>query len=117
MIKVINKIPQIDSITLEEKKDFYLLNISYTPRYGFGMVNNGSANCPNDGKYDFINIGDIEAWENCEIHKPITEIQLTFPERTYDMFMQRDKETETFLFCKKSFFSNMKELVSLNYRD
>lgn len=123
ILEVINRIPQIDSVELEEHNDFYMLRVSYTPRYGFGMVQKGSAfNVKIDGgyeDYDFITIGDIEATENWKVgdeFTPETEIRLKFPEKTYDMFMDRNKETEIYVFCKESFY-NCKELVRLNYKD
>jgi len=123
LIEVVDKIPEIDSITLEEKKDFYILTVSYTPRYGFGMIYQGSSSIPNDDgvweSFKTITISDIDAWENWkdgDEFKPKTEIQLRFPKQVYGMSLDREKETETYLFFKKNFFYNRKELVSIDYR-
>ena len=125
ILEVVNRIPQIDSVALAEKKDFYILTVSYTPRYGYGMIGQGSAfnvggiGKENSDRFEFITIGDIEAFENWKVgdeFTPETEIRLRFPETVYNMFMDRDKETETYLFCKRSFY-NYKELVRLSYKD
>ena len=120
LIEVMDKISEIDSITLEEKKDFYILTISYTPRYGFGMISRGSVYCPDEGSWDYVKISDIEAWENWkegDEFKPQTEIRLRFPKETYGMSLDRGKETETYLFFKKNFFYNRKELARIDYKD
>lgn len=120
LIEVVDKIPEIDSITLEEKKDFYILTISYTPRYGFGMISRGCVSCPNEGSYEYVKVSDLEAWENWKSgdeFAPQTEIQLRFPKQVYGMSLDRDKETETYLFFKKNFYFNRKELVRIDYKD
>jgi hypothetical protein len=123
ILEVVNRIPQIDSVALYEKKDFYILTVSYTPRYGYGMISQGSSCHTNEigvfDYYQFITISDIEADENWKIgdeFKPQTEIRLRFPEIVYNMFMDRDKETESYIFCKSSFY-NYKKLVRLSYKD
>lgn len=100
MIEIIDKIDEIQNIVLEEIKDMYILSISYHPRYGFGMIHFG----PNH-----IEIGDIEKYENEEEIK-VTQINLNFPEKTYFVYNGREKETESFLFCKESFFKDRKKI-------
>jgi len=125
ILEVVNRIPQIDSVALYEKKDFYILTVSYTPRYGYGMINHGSSfhvggmGNENSDRFEFISISDIEAYENWKSgdeFKPETEIRLRFPEAVYNIFMDRDKETESYIFCKRSFY-NYKKLVRLSYKD
>lgn len=123
ILEVVNRIPQIDSVALAEKKDFYILTVSYTPRYGYGMINQGSSYSSDENgvsdNYTFIMISDIEAFENWKSgdeFKPETEIRLRFPKEVYNMFMDRDKETESYIFCKRSFY-NYKTLVRLSYKD
>jgi hypothetical protein len=117
MIEVVDPIPQIDRITLEEGKDFYQLCISYTPRYGWGIIQHGSCFGPNkEDCYDYIKVANLEDWENEDIDiaisTPQTEIRIVFPEQVYFYFEQRDKETDHVVFAKMSFFKDTKELFS-----
>lgn len=120
MIEINNRIPQISSITLEEKDDFYLLEIEYCPRYGFGVIDEGSGY---DSKsYNFLLIGNLDLYENINndidsfMNSPKTEIKLFFPEKTYLRLHSRNKETEYILFTKKSFYEGQ-ELFYKEYND
>ena len=117
MIEVINPIPQIDRITLDEGKDFYQLCVSYTPRYGWGIIRNGSSWGPNEEDcYDYIEIANLDDWESENIDRmvktPKTELRIYLPEKTVFHFEQRDKETDYVIFAKLSFFKDTKELFS-----
>jgi hypothetical protein len=119
MIEVINPIPQIDRIVLDEGKDFYQLYVSYTPRYGWGIISHGSNWGPNkEDCYDYIEIANLEDWESEDIDKaiatPKTQIRIVFPKKVYFYFEQRDKETDHVVFAKMSFFKDTKELFSWN---
>lgn len=117
MIEVINSLPQIDRIVLDEGKDFYQLCVSYTPRYGWGIIRHGYG-CGLDQKdsYYYIEIANLDDYESEDIEvaiaTPKTEIRIYLPEKTYFHFEQRDKETDYVVFAKLSFFKDTKELFS-----
>jgi hypothetical protein len=118
MIEVINPIPQIDRIVLDEGKDFYQLCVSYTPRYGWGIITHGYGYETNQGSYYYIEIANLDDWESEDLNRiiatPKTEVRIHLPEKTYFHFEQRDKETDYVVFAKMSFFKDTKELFSWN---
>lgn len=116
IVEVIDRIPQIKTVTLEENINCYILSVYYEPRYGHGCIYNGSSYGKND-QYQFIAISDIDAWENWKDNdefKPQSEIRLRLPKRAYFHSYCRDKECESYIFTKKS-FNNTKTLFQENF--
>lgn len=117
ILEVVDKIPQIKSIQLYENDNNYIMEISYRPRYGYGYLYRGSVHGENPlDDYEYIVIGDLDAHDNGTILQQ-TEIRLRFPLAVCDIFINRHKDEETYMFLKSNNYEdNFKnKLVKLEY--
>lgn len=112
LIEVVNPIPQVTDVQIREYPQFYMVEISYEPRYGYGVLTHGS--CCGEDSYNFFEVTNLNDYDDRQ-NPPIMEIRCYIKGIGY--FHMRDKETDHIIILKKDCWSEGKVISSWESKD